>query len=177
MTTGEFVALLATVTLPVKLPVVEGEKLTCNVAFWPGARIRPAETPLVANLAPATLTPETFTLEFPAFFSVTSRMLLAPMATFPKLKLEALESRSVVAAAPVPLTAIVLGELEALLITDTIPEMLFLTVGENMTLNVDCLPGPMVTGRDVPVILKPLTAVLTCVTVISELPLLDTRTD
>ena len=44
---GEFVALLATVTLPGKLPAVRGENVASNVADCPGARIKPAETPLV----------------------------------------------------------------------------------------------------------------------------------
>ena len=44
---GEFVALLATVTLPDKLPAATGENVASNVADWPGARIKPAETPFV----------------------------------------------------------------------------------------------------------------------------------
>jgi hypothetical protein len=43
---GEFVALLITVTLPGKLPAARGENVASNVADCPGARIKPAETPL-----------------------------------------------------------------------------------------------------------------------------------
>jgi hypothetical protein len=43
---GEFVALLATVTLPDELPAARGENVASNVADCPGARINPAETPL-----------------------------------------------------------------------------------------------------------------------------------
>jgi hypothetical protein len=43
---GEFVALLATVTLPGKLPAAAGENVAFKVADCPGARIKPAETPL-----------------------------------------------------------------------------------------------------------------------------------
>lgn len=43
---GEFEALLATVTLPVKLPAAAGVNVSSNVADCPGARIIPAETPL-----------------------------------------------------------------------------------------------------------------------------------
>lgn len=43
---GEFVALLATVTAPDKLPAARGENVASNVADCPGARINPAETPL-----------------------------------------------------------------------------------------------------------------------------------
>jgi hypothetical protein len=43
---GEFVALLATVTLPGKLPGAAGVNVASKVADCPGARIKPAETPL-----------------------------------------------------------------------------------------------------------------------------------
>jgi len=43
---GEFVALLATVTLPGELPAAEGENVASRVADCPGARISPPETPL-----------------------------------------------------------------------------------------------------------------------------------
>jgi hypothetical protein len=44
---GEFVALLVTVILPVKLPMATGLNVASNVADCPGVRIKPAETPLV----------------------------------------------------------------------------------------------------------------------------------
>ena len=47
MVVGEFVALLVTVTLPGKLPAAAGVNAASNVADCPGARIKPAETPLV----------------------------------------------------------------------------------------------------------------------------------
>ncbi len=177
MTAGEFVALLATVTLPVKVPDVDGEKLTCKVAFCPGARVSPVETPLVVYLAPATLTLETVTLEFPEFLSVTPRTPLAPMATFPKLKLEGLVLRSAEAVTPSPLTETTLGALETSLITVTPPETAPAALGENTMLNVVCWPAGIVTGREAPVILNPLAAVLACVTVRFDPPLLDTVTD
>lgn len=43
---GELVALLTTVTLPGELPAATGEKVASSVADCPGARIKPAETPL-----------------------------------------------------------------------------------------------------------------------------------
>ncbi len=47
MVAGEFVALLATVTLPGKLPAATGVNVASKVADCPGARIKPDETPLV----------------------------------------------------------------------------------------------------------------------------------
>src|SRR5881394_2469008 len=84
---GELVALLATDTLPVTLPAVEGAKVTFKVAVWPTLRIVPAGTPLALKLAPETLTVEIVMLELPEFVSVTARVLLAPVFTLPKLKL------------------------------------------------------------------------------------------
>ena len=152
MIAGEFVALLATVILPVKFPAAAGEKVTLSVAFCPGARVRPAETPVEVNLALEMLTLEIVTLELPALVSKTPRTLLPPMDTFPKLKLEAPLLRSVVAATPVPLMDTLLGELAASLTTDTVPETAPAAFGENTTLNVDCFPAPITMGKDIPVI-------------------------
>lgn len=43
---GEFVALLATVALPGKLPLAAGVNIAANVADCPDARIKPLEIPL-----------------------------------------------------------------------------------------------------------------------------------
>jgi hypothetical protein len=137
ITEGELVALLTTVTVPVRAPVVAGEKVTLRVAFCPGLRIKPAETPLVANLAFEVLTLEIATLEFPAFVKETLKALVAPMETFPKLRFEILLLSSVVGATPVPLMETLLGLLDALLAIDTVPEAELIALGEKTTLNVD----------------------------------------
>ena len=141
---GEFVALLATVTLPDKLPAATGEKVASNFADCPGARIRPAEIPVSEYRVPETLTFDTVTLEFPAFVKVTLSMLLFPTVTFPKFRLEVLAVRSAVAAAPVPVNVTVVGELETSLITDTIPDKAPGAFGEKRMLNVACFPGAIV---------------------------------
>lgn len=174
---GEFAALLSTVRLPDKLPTATGENVASNVADCPGVRIRPDETPLSAKCAPETLTFDKVTLEFPALVTVTDRALLLPMATFPKLRLEALVVRSAVAAIPVPLKVTVFGELETSVITETLPEMAPAALGEKITLNVACFPAAIVRGSEIPVIVIPLAAVLACVTVRFDPPLFDMVTD
>jgi hypothetical protein len=82
------VALLATVTLPRRLPRVNGENVASKVADCPGASIKPSETPPVEKRPPVTLTLEITTLELPAFVKVTLKALPFPSATFPKFKLE-----------------------------------------------------------------------------------------
>jgi hypothetical protein len=52
MLTGEFVALLETLTMPVALPALLGAKVTFNVAVCPGVRINPEDTPLVPKPGP-----------------------------------------------------------------------------------------------------------------------------
>ena len=167
---GEFVALLATVTLPDKLPAAAGENVASNVADCPGDRTRPAETPPSEKCAPEALTFDTVTLEFPAFVSVTLNMLLFPIATFPKFKLEVLMVRTAVAAIPVPLKETVLGELETSIMTDTLPDKAPGAFGEKITLNVARFPAAIVRGNDMPVTETPAAVVLACVTVTLDPP-------
>ena len=77
------------------------------------------------------------------------------MATFPKLRPEALVVRSAVAAIPVPLKETVFGELETSVITETLPEMAPAALGEKITLNVACFPAAIVRGSEIPVIVTP----------------------
>jgi hypothetical protein len=177
MTSGELVALLVTVMLPAKLPAADGEKVTSSAACCPGVRIKPAEIPLAANFAPAMLTPEMVTLEFPALVSVTLNMLLAPAVIFPKLKLVALALSRAAAATPVPLMETVLGVLEALLMTDTSPATAPVVFGVNTIVNVDCFPAPIFMGRAAPEVVNPLAAVLACVTMRADPPELEIVTD
>ena len=155
MMVGEFVALLAMVMIPVRLPAAAGAKATSNVAFCPGARIIPAETPLVVNPAPELLTWEMDTLEFPALVIVIAKTLVLPRGTFPKVKLDELAFNREVLEMPIPLTVTVAGEFAALLMTETTPEAIPVAVGENNKLIVDCLPAPMVIGSDTFVIVNP----------------------
>jgi hypothetical protein len=174
---GESVALLATVTVPDKVVEAWGEKVKSRVATWPGVRVSPGETPLAEYDELETPTLDMVTLEFPVLVKVTLSAFWAPTETFPKLKVEALGTRSAVAAIAVPLTDTVLGELEALLRTATAPDTLPAALGENSMLKLDCLPGPMVRGNKIPVMESPLVVVLTSVTVRLEPPPLDIVTD
>jgi len=68
-------------------------------------------------------TPDIVTLELPLLVSVTPSELLFPMVTFAKLKVLGLALSCEVAAAPVPDSATVVGELFALLVTVKLPEI------------------------------------------------------
>ena len=73
--------------MPATLPIAAGAKVTFKVDVCPGVRIAPADTPLGLKPAPEMLTFEIVTSELPEFVSVTARMLLEPVFTFPNLKL------------------------------------------------------------------------------------------
>lgn len=130
MVPGELLALLETLKLPVEVPAAMGEKATFRVAFWPGVRTSPADTPLVEKRLDEVLMLEIVTLEFPVFESVTLRVPEPPIATLPKLRFVEFALNSEVAGTPVPLTLTVAGALEALVITETTPETLPVLFGE-----------------------------------------------
>jgi len=84
---GELVALLATVTPPVTLPVEVGAKVTFKAAVCPGARTVAEDTLLALKPAPVVLTLEMVRFELPEFVRVTPRVLVALVSMLPKLKL------------------------------------------------------------------------------------------
>src|SRR2546426_1178129 len=60
---GESVALLTTVTLPVKLPEVAGLKITLKVVLCPAPKVSGGVRPMVVNPTPEALIWEMVTLE------------------------------------------------------------------------------------------------------------------
>src|SRR5712691_6762178 len=114
-----------------------------------------ALTPLALKPAPVTVTPEMVTLEFPLLVSVTGNPLLPPTFTLPKLRLVGFAPSRKVAAAPVPLRAIVNGEPGALPTKETEPVTLPVVVGAKVVLNVVLPPAAIVAGTVRPVMVKP----------------------
>lgn len=84
-TSGEFVALLTTVTLPGKLPVEVGANVRLKEVDCPAARLTGSVIPLVLKLVPVALICEMETLEFPLFEIVTLCVALVPVVRLPKL--------------------------------------------------------------------------------------------
>jgi len=167
---GEFVALLATKTLPVGFPAAVGAKATFSVADWPGVNVVLPLTPFALYPLPVVVTPEIVTLEFPLLVKVTFSEPLLPTFTFPKLKLVGLAPKSRVAVIPVPLKEMAGGELGALLTSDMEPVVLLAAVGVNTALNVEALPGAIVNGVVKPLILNPVPVTLACEIVTLALP-------
>jgi hypothetical protein len=115
---GEFEALLVTVTPPVALPVAAGVNVAANVAVCPGGKMSPLDRPLALKPAPETLTFEIAMLEFPALVNVTFWLLLVETVTLPKFNAVELALRTRVPALTVRVTT-ALEELPALLLTIT----------------------------------------------------------
>jgi hypothetical protein len=92
-------ALLVTVTVPFRIPVADGVKVTSSIEVCPGVSISPVGTPLAENPAPEMLTFEIAISELPALVTVTPRTPLPPSLTVPKLRLVLLAASEF---APVP---------------------------------------------------------------------------
>jgi len=163
------VALLATVSVPLALPATTGAKSTLSVADWLGVRTRPELTPLAVNATLEEFTPEIVMFEFPVFVRVTLKDLLLPALTLPKLKLVGFAPSTCVAANPVPLRAIAIGEPGAFVVSEMLPETLPEEVGAKTALNAALLPAEIVCGEK-PVILKPVPVTLPCEIVRLALP-------
>ena len=84
---GELVALLVTVTAPETPPVPDGANVTFKTVFCPGPRMIP-DAPVALKPGPETLTLEMVALELPELVKVVLKVLLVPMVTLPKVKLE-----------------------------------------------------------------------------------------
>lgn len=174
---GEFVALLAMLTLPVTAPAAAGVKATVSAAVCAGVSVRPAAAPLLLNPAPETTTLESVTFEFPVFVKVTFSELLLFTFTLPKLRLVGLTPNRTDAATPAPLSGSVSVGFEALLTMEIEPDSLATTVGANAALNVALPPAAIVRGTVSPEILNPVpvTAAFEIVTLL--LPVLLMRMD
>jgi hypothetical protein len=171
---GEFAALLVTVTVPVAVPGVAGSKATVSVVDWFGASMIPVLTPLELKPAPLAFTPEIVSFVFPVFVRVMASELVVPSFTFPKLKLVGFAASSAFAAIPVPLKAIVSGELGALLISVSDPDALPADDGVKTPLNVALFPAAIVKGAFNPEVLKPVPIKAACETVRLALPPFET---
>jgi hypothetical protein len=150
---GEFGALLTSVTDPVTLPAALGPNTALNVALLPAPIVTGAVIPVVLNPAPETATEEIVTVALPPFVSVTVCELLVPVVTLPNAALLGVADNC--GCVPVPLKVIVAGEFGALLTIEMLPLALPADVGANLALKVVLSPAPNVTGVAIPVVLKP----------------------
>jgi hypothetical protein len=147
---GELAALLTTATLPERLPVEVGAKLTLKDVDCPAARFSGSVIPLLLNPVPVALTCEMETLEFPVLEIVTLWVALVPVARLPKLSdVGDVESWSVVVT-PAPPRGITRDEFGALLISVMLPEAVPAEAGAKPMFNADEPPAGTESGRTSP---------------------------
>jgi hypothetical protein len=157
-TSGEFVALLTTVTLPVRLPAEAGANATLKEVDCPAARLSGSAIPVVVKPAPLALICEMETLEFPVLEIVTFCVAVVPVVRLPKLN-EAGDAESWrVVEMPVPLNETTSGEFAVLLISVMLPETVPAEAGAKPTLNEEEPPAGTESGKTSPEEVKPVPA-------------------
>ena len=155
MAKGELVALLVTVTLPERLPVMVGANVTLKEVDCPAARVTGSAKPVALNPAPLMLICETDTLELPVFARVTVCVPLAPVVMLPKLSDEGDAVSWVMGETPVPASGTIKGELRVLFTSVRLPERLLAEVGAKLTMKLAEPPGATESGSVSPEKLKP----------------------
>ncbi len=170
MVVGEVGALLTSERLPDALLAAVGVKLTVNAADLPGATVSGRVRPLKPKPLPETVACETFRLALPGLLSVIVCVLVVPTVTLPKLALAG--TTEICGSTPAPESAIVAGELVALLSTDTLPVTLPVAVGAKATFSEALCPAARVNGRVIPLTLNPAPATFTCEMLTLLLPVL-----
>jgi hypothetical protein len=150
---GEFGALLVTVTVPVKLPVVVGANFAPNVVLAPAANVAGVVNPLTVKPAPLALRLEIVSEAFPVFVSVKVCDWDWPSATLPKLKVDGETCRfpvGVVVPVPTRFTTAV-GVVESVLVIAKPPVTVPAEVGLNVKpIFADC-PALRIFGVTIPV--------------------------
>jgi len=120
ITVGEVGALLVMEMLPLALPAAVGANTALNDTLAPAATVC-AVSPCTLKPAPVTVTCEMVKLAVPVFFRLIGCELLVPTTTLPKFTGEEGVTEICGASVPVPLREMFSGELEALLITVSVP--------------------------------------------------------
>lgn len=151
---GVVVELLEIVIVTLAAPDAVGVNVTCSVADWVGVRTVPALMPLVVNAPVAPLIPEMVMLALPLFVSVEVSELLFPTFTLPKDSVVGLAPRTTVAAVPVPLREIAVGEVGTFVLNEMLPVALPAEAGAKTALKVMVAFGARVCATK-PVTLKP----------------------
>lgn len=158
---GVFEALLTRDTLPVTLVEVVGANFTWNVALCPAASVAGSVRPLMLKPVPVTVACEMVTLAVLAV-TVTFCVLLLPTVTLPKLRELGLAARVPAGLTPLPVRAIELVVVEALLVNATLPVALPEVVGANFTWKVALCPAASVAGSVRPLMVNPVPLTVAC---------------
>jgi len=152
---GELVAVLVTVTLPEKLLVAVGAKVTLNEADCPAERVSGSPMPVTVNPLPLMVFCEIVTPELPVLVSVTLFVVLVPVVKLPKLSEvgDAVSCR--VGETAVPERATPYEEFGELFTSVSVPGKLPAEAGANLMEKAEVPPGGKVSGSVSPERLNP----------------------
>ena len=161
-------ALLTRDTLPLTLPLDEGAKMTVMVVDCPTASVTGNEIPPMPKPLPVTLPCVIVRLAVPVLLKETLRLLVVPSVTLPKLMLVGFVVSC--PCVPVPLSEMVVGELDASLMSETLPVALPAAVGAKVAVKDVLCPVVRVRGSVRPLIENPLPVTLAWVIVRLAVP-------
>jgi hypothetical protein len=145
---SEFAALLAMLTLPVKLPAVVGAKEAVNEALAPAAMLVGVVRPLTLKPLPLTAICDTSRGPVPELVIVKVSDFVCPSVKLPKLKIEG--ETEIPACVAVPLNAIASEALDAFDAIVIVPESFPAAVGVNVAVSVTLDDGFTVNGAVMP---------------------------
>src|SRR5438445_13826600 len=107
---------------PDTLPMVAGANCTLKVLDCPAARVSGRVRPVMLKPVPETVACETLTVVLPVFVSTTLWVLVVAAVTLPILMFDGFGRVWASGdCAPVPVKAMIVGELGALLTSETLP--------------------------------------------------------
>ena len=140
-----------TVTLPERLPVVAGSKMTLNEVDCPAARVSGGVSPEIVKPAPASVSCEMETLALPVFARETVCVALVPVVRLPKPSevVEGVIWR--VGETAEPARAMTSGEVGALLTSVRVPVKLLAEAGVKPMVKAKEVPGATESGTARPV--------------------------
>ena len=144
-----------TLTSPDALPGFVGVNSTVKLVLWPAASVIGVVSPVTVNSEPVWVRELTVTDSFPAFFSVTACLLVAPTDVLAKVMTAGLVVKAAVEATAVPERGKACagpGTLSAKLI---MPESVAAAGGVNTTLNVMLWPAAIDAVAERPLVEKP----------------------
>jgi len=151
---AEFEALEVMARLPLALLPEVGAKVTLRLALCPAFKVRGKVRPLALNPEPVAPAAEIVTLVPPELVIVSASVVVLPVVTFPKLRLAGLVV-SWPGVVPVPESATLRAEFEALEVMARLPLALLPEVGAKVTLRLALWPGLKVIGKFIPLALNP----------------------
>jgi hypothetical protein len=150
------------VTLPLKLPVDCGEKVTLSDVLWPGVRVTGGVMPDMVKPVPLIVAAEIVVFTPPVFFNDTVWLGVWPTVTLVKVRLVGV-GVTVAGATAVPLRGRDSDEFVAFDVTVTLPLIVPVDCGAKVTVNEVVCPGVRVPGVN-PEMLKPAPLATTCET-------------